>query len=38
LPSTDEADDVKESYQKEERCGDERKGSLRHFDLAEKIP
>ena len=29
---------MKESYQKEEHCRDERKGSLRHFNLAEKIP
>jgi hypothetical protein len=30
LPSTEEADGVKQSYHKEEPCGDERKGSLRH--------
>ena len=29
---------MKQSYQKEERCRDERKGSLRHFNVAEKIP
>ena len=38
LPSTEEANGVKQSYQKEEHCRDERKGSLRHFNLAEKIP
>ena len=29
---------MKQSYQKEEHCRDERKGSLRHFNLTEKIP
>jgi hypothetical protein len=37
LPSPQEASGVKESYQKEEHCGDERKDSLCHFNLAEKI-
>jgi hypothetical protein len=31
LPPTKEADAMKESYQKEEHCSDQRKSSLRHF-------
>ena len=31
LPPTKEADGMKESYQREEYCSDQRKGSLRHF-------
>jgi hypothetical protein len=38
LPSTEEASGMKESYQKEQHCRDKRKGSLGHFNLAEKIP
>jgi len=38
LPATKEANGMKESYQKEQHCRDKRKGSLGHFNLAEKIP
>jgi hypothetical protein len=31
LPPTKEADGMKESYQREEYCSDQRKASLRHF-------
>ena len=31
LPPTKEADGMKESYEREEHCSDQRKGSLRYF-------
>jgi len=37
LPSTKEANGMKESYQRKEHCRDERKGSLGHVGLTQGL-